>query len=221
MRIALLGGTGDLGAGLALRWGRDTDHDLLVGSRDPERAREAATEYETRLAEHGTDRSIGGFENGMAAERSDVVVLAVSPYHLSDLLDGVADRLGGDAIVVSPAVGIERTESGFAYDPPPQGSVAALVRELVPEANPVVGAFHTLPAGRLASLEEEIDMDTLVVGDDERAVDRVRELAERIDGLGSLAAGPLERAASVESLTPLLLTLGEQNDRADPGIKIS
>ncbi|MFB6086862.1 MAG: NADPH-dependent F420 reductase [Halodesulfurarchaeum sp.] len=220
MRVALLGGTGDLGRGLALRLGKDTDHDLLVGSRDPERARAAAGEYETRLAEHGIDRSIGGFENGMATARSDVVVLAVSPTHLTDLLEAVGDRLQGDAIVVTPAVGIERTNAGFAYDPPPQGSVAALVRERLPDENPVVGAFHTLPAGRLADLSS-LDMDTLVFGDSERAIDRVRSLAERIEGLDSLAVGGLENAASVESLTPLLLTLAKRNDRSDPGLKIS
>ncbi len=220
MRIALLGGTGDLGAGLALRWGRDTNHDLLVGSRDPERAREAALDYETILADHGVDRTINGFENGMAAERGDFLILAVSPYHLSDLLDDVGDRLPDDAIVVTPAVGMERSEHGMTYAPPPQGSVAALVRTKVPDPIPVVGAFHTLPAGRLADLTKSLEMDTLVFGRSETAVERVRSLAEQIEGLGTLSAGSLENAASVESLTPLLLTLGEKNDGKEFGLQI-
>ena len=220
MRIALLGGTGDLGRGLAIRWGRDTNHDLLVGSRDPERARDAAEAIEATLNDHGVDRSIGGFENGMAAERGDVVVLTVSPYHLNDLLESVGERLPGAAIVVTPAVGMESTESGMAYSPPPQGSVAALVREATPAENPVVGAFHTLPAGRLAALDDALDMDTFVFGDSESAIERVRALAGEINGLDTVAAGPLENAATIESLTPLLLTLGAANDETGLGLKI-
>jgi hypothetical protein len=220
MRIAILGGTGDLGAGLALRWGRDTNHDLLVGSRDPERARESASEYEQILAEHGVDRSIQGFENGMAAERGAVVLVAVSPYHVGDLLEAVGPRLDASAIVVTPAVGMKRGDAGMTYAPPPQGSVAALVRERTPDPNPVVGAFHTLPAGKLADLEQPLEQDTLVFGDDAAAVSQVRTLAGEITGLGTLSAGGLGNAAAVESLTPLLVTLGQANDAADLGLKI-
>lgn len=221
MRIALLGGTGALGGGLALRWGRDSEHDLVIGSRDPERAREAAGSYEALLDAQGVERSITGFENGMAAERGDVVVLAVSPYHLSDLLGDVGPRLPDDAIVVTPAVGMEGGENGMVYAPPPQGSVAALVRAETPATNPVVGAFHTLPADRLQSLEESLDMHTLVFGDDDTAVERVRSLAGEITGLETLLAGPLENAPAVESLTPLLLTLGHQNNTPGLGLKLT
>jgi NADPH-dependent F420 reductase len=83
MRIALLGGTGDIGEGLAVRWGRDTAHELLIGSRDPERAREAADAYQETVADHGGDADIAGYDNTMAADRADVAVLAVPPYHVS------------------------------------------------------------------------------------------------------------------------------------------
>ncbi|MGM0371139.1 MAG: NADPH-dependent F420 reductase [Halobacteriota archaeon] len=217
MQIALLGGTGDLGAGLALRWGRDTDHDLLVGSRDPDQAREAASDYAAQLDVNG---SISGVENGDAAAQADVVVLAVPPDHLGDLLSTIGDRLSGTAIVVTPAVNMERGEDGMTYAPPPEGSVAALVRERTPDPNPVVGAFHTLPAGRLADLDATLDFDTLVFGDRADAVSQVRQLAESIDGLGSLSAGGFGNAAAVESLTPLLLTLGAENDAHGLGLKI-
>lgn len=221
MRIALLGGTGALGGGLALRWGRDSDHDLIIGSRDPERAREAAAEYESILAKQDRERSITGFENGMAAARGDIVVLAVSPYHLSSLLEEIGPRLSADGIVVTPAVGMEAEENGMSYAPPPQGSVAALVREATPDANPVVGAFHTLPADRLQSLEEPLDMHTLVFGDDEAAIERVRSMAGEITGLDTLLAGSLEQAPAVESLTPLLVTLGETNNTPGLGLKLT
>lgn len=218
MRIAILGGTGDIGEGLCLRWAADAAHDLVIGSRDPERARTSADEYEAEMAERGIERKITGFANEMAADRGDIVVLAVPPQHVGELVDQIGPRLDDDAILVSPAVGIERDESGFHYDPPAVGSVAQLVAEQAPASNPVVGAFHNLPAGRLADLDAPLDIETLIVGDDEDAVQAVRSIATDIDGLGALAAGPLANAAAVESLTPLLITLGMYNDAHDLGV---
>ena len=125
MRIALLGGTGDIGEGLTLRWARDAGHELLVGSRDPERARDRAEEYTATLADRGVDADIKGFENAMAADRADVVVLAVPAYHLVDTVESVADRLDADTVLVTPAVGMTRDDDGFSYNRPGAGSVAA------------------------------------------------------------------------------------------------
>lgn len=211
MRIALLGGTGDLGTGLALRWGRDTDHELVVGSRDPERAREAAADVERRLAEFGTDRSLDGFVNEMAADRADVVVLCVPPYHVADTVESVADRVT-DAVLVTPAAGMQRDDDGFHYHPPGVGSVTQLVAETVADDPPVVGAFHNLPAGRLADLTADLGIDTLVVGDDPEAKKTVVRLAEEIEGLRALDAGGTANAAEVESLTPLLINVARFND---------
>ncbi|MEZ3115293.1 NADPH-dependent F420 reductase [Halobaculum sp. MBLA0147] len=216
MRIALLGGTGDVGEGLAVRWGRDTDHELLVGSRDPERAREAATAYaETVAADTGgdpDDLAIKGFTNEMAADRAEIVVLAVPPYHVADTVETVADGLDADDVVVTPAAGMQRDEDGFSYHPPGTGSVAALVREETPDAVPVVGAFHNLAAGRLAALDAPLGIDTLVFGDADDAVSRIVRLAEEIDGLRALRAGGLGNAPEVESLTPLLINVAREND---------
>lgn len=221
MRIAILGGTGAFGGGLALRWGRDTNHDLLVGSRDPERAREAVEEYQHLLAEFEADPSMLGFANGMAAERADVIVLAVSAAHVSELLAAVGSRLTEEAIVVTPVNRMERHEAKMLYTPPTQGSVTALVRENVPKENPVVGAFHTLAAKRLRDLERPLELDTLVFGDEVRAVEQIRRLAEEIEGLSGLRAGGLDQAATIESLTPLLINVGAENDREAPGLRIN
>ncbi|WP_255192322.1 NADPH-dependent F420 reductase [Natronobeatus ordinarius] len=212
MRIALLGGTGDIGQGLALRWAYDTDHEIVIGSRDPERARTAAEEYETELDSRGLDRKITGFANEMAADRADVVVLAVPPYHVGDTVDAVAEKLDEGTILVSPAVGMRRDDDGLHYNPPPAGSVTQLVADRAPEGVPVVGAFHSLSADRLANLALEFDLDTLLVGDDPDAKSTVRLLAEGIEGLRALDAGPLANAAEVESLTPLSITVGRYND---------
>ncbi|GAA0651487.1 NADPH-dependent F420 reductase [Salarchaeum japonicum] len=211
MRIALLGGTGDIGEGLALRWGYDTDHDIVIGSRDPARAREKAGEYETELDSRGLDRKITGFENAMAADRADVVVAAVPAYHLSDTVESVAEKLDEDTILVSPAVGMQRDEDGFHYNPPGAGSVTALAADAAPDDVPVVGAFHNLAADRLANLDVELDLDTLVVGDDDDAKGLVADLGGEIEGLRVLDAGPLGVAAEVESVTPLVINIAMNN----------
>lgn len=212
MRIALCGGTGDIGEGLALRWAHDTDHEILIGSRDPEKARAKAEEYETELDRRGIDRTVKGFENGMAADRAGVVVLAVPPYHVRDTVEGFADRLDADTVLVSPAVGMQRDDAGLHYHRPSEGSVTAVAAATAPEDVSVVGAFHNLSAGRLADLDAELDQDTLLVGDNEDAVDVVRLLTEEIEGLRPLYVGPIANAAEVESLTPLLINLATYND---------
>ena len=219
MRIALLGGTGDLGEGLALRWAFHTNHDVVIGSRDPDDAHAAADEYADIVAERGRDVKITGFENGMAAARADVVVLAVPPYHVADTVEAVADGLASDDVVVSPAAGIQRDEAGFHAHPPTAGSVTALVADAAPEGVPVVGAFHSLSAGRLADLDADLGIDALLVGDDGRAKDVVAGLIADVDGLRALDAGGLANAAEVESLTPLLINLSRENDDlADLGV---
>ncbi|SFB80800.1 reduced coenzyme F420:NADP oxidoreductase [Halobiforma haloterrestris] len=212
MRIALLGGTGDIGEGLALRLARDTDHEILVGSRDPEKAREAVEEYEGTLAEHGVDADLKGFANEMAADRADVVVLSVPPYHVGDTVDAVADRVDEDTVLVTPAVGMQGDEDGMHYHPPGAGSVTELVAQRAPDGVPVVGAFHNLAAGKLADLEIEFDLDTLLVADDADAKKRVRDLTNEIEGLRPLDAGPLANAAEVESVTPLVINIARYND---------
>jgi len=212
MRIALLGGTGDIGQALALRWARDTDHEILVGSRDPEKAREKADEYETELDSVGVERDVKGFANEMAADRADVVVLAVPAFHVRDLVAAVADRVADADVLVTPAIGMDRDEEGFHYKPPKVGSVTQLVADAAPDGVAVVGAFHNLSADRLANLDVELDLDTLLVGDDEDAVETVRMLADQIEGLRPLKAGGLANAAEVESLTPLLINLAMENE---------
>ena len=212
MRIAILGGTGDIGEALALRWARDTTHELRIGSRKEAKALAAVEEYRSTLSALDADATIEGFDNVTATDGADVVVLAVPPYHVTDLVETVADSVADDAILVSPAVGIKRDDDGFHYHQPPAGSVTQLVADAAPDGVPVVGAFHNLAAGRLSALESSFEMDTLVVSDNADAKRTVVELAERIDGLRALDAGPLANAAEVEAVTPLLINVAVNND---------
>lgn len=219
MQIALLGGTGDIGQGLALRWAYHTNHDVLIGSRKAEKARTMAQEYETELDSRGVDVTIEGYENADAASRADVVILAVPAYHLSGTIDAVADDLG-DAVLVSPAIGMQRDEAGVHYNPPGAGSVTELAASVAPDDVPVVGAFHSLAAGKLANLDADLNWDAPVVADDPDAKDLVCALADGIEGIRPLDAGELSNASEVETLTPLLINLAANNERLhDLGVK--
>jgi NADPH-dependent F420 reductase len=219
MRIALCGGTGDLGKGLALRLTRETDHEVVIGSRDPEKAREHAAEYEDELGSRDIDGDINGFDNAMATDRADIAILCVPAYHLADTIEGIEGNLD-DTVLVSPAVGMRREEGTMSYNPPSAGSVTALAAAAASDEVPVVGAFHNLAAGRLADLDASLDWDVLVISDDTDAKATIENLADGIDGIRALDAGPLAAASEVESLTPLLINVAANNDDlADLGVR--
>ncbi len=212
MEIALLGGTGDIGKGLALRWARDTDHSIVVGSREPEKAAEQADRYATVLADRGRDTEVAGAGNAEAAAGADVVVLSVPPEYATSTVEAVADRLVAGTILVSPVVPMDRTAGGFQYDPPGTGSIAEEIAAAAPEGVPVIGAFQNLAAGALSDLDDDLAADVVVTGDDGEAKELVRSLAAEIEGIRALDGGPLAATAVVESLTPLLVNLAVNND---------
>lgn len=212
MRIALLGGTGDIGEGLALRWADDGTHEVIIGSRDPEKARTRADEYETELESRGVEATVKGFANEMAADRADVIVLSVPPYHVGDTIEEIAGKLDDDDVLVTPATGIKRDDEGFHYHRPSAGSVTRIAADAAPADVPVVGAFHNLAADRLANLDRELGIDTLVVGNDADAKEIVTMLAEEIEGLRALDAGGIANAPEIESLTPLLINVAQNNE---------
>jgi len=211
MHVALLGGTGDIGEGLALRLARDTDHAVTVGSRDVQKATAAAESYEETLTAHGVETAVAGETNPEAARAADVVVACVPAYHLTDTVESVADELEG-AVLVSPAVGMKRDDAGLRYNPPGVGSVTQLAAGAAPEGTPVAGAFHNLAAGRLADLDATLGWDVPIVASEAAARDAVTTLVEEIEGLRPLDAGGLANAAEVEAVTPLLINLAKQNE---------
>lgn len=219
MQIALLGGTGDIGEGLALRLGLDTAHEITVGSRDSGRAETAAVAYNRRLRERGRSPTITGTTNSEAAAGADIVVLSVPPYHVGDTVETLADQLSDDQILVSPAVGMNGDEDGLHYRPPSIGSVTELVAARAPSGVSVVGAFHNLAAERLSNLDATLDVDTLVVADDETAKETIIDLTNEIAGLRALDVGPLANASEVESVTPLVINIARYNpDLHDVGV---
>jgi NADPH-dependent F420 reductase len=219
MKLAFLGGTGDIGEGLALRFARDTDHDVVIGSRKAEKATDRADDYESTLAGRGHNVTIEGAENPEAAADADIAVAAVPAYYLSDTIDAVTDELD-DAILVSPAVGMQRDEDGLHYNPPGVGSVTELAAQAAPDEVPVVGAFHNLAAGKLSDLDADLEWDVPVVGDDPDAKQTIVNLTDEVETLRPLDAGGLANASEVESVTPLLINLAANNDDLhDLGVK--
>lgn len=212
MRIAILGGTGDIGEGLAVRFGRDTAHEVVIGSREADRAANAATRYLGRLRARGYDPAITGTSNEPAVEGADVIIAAIPPYSVADAIEGLADVIPAGAIVVSPAVGLKRDDHGVHYHRPAAGSVTALAAQAASSGSTVVGAFHSLPAGRLADLDDPLELDTVVVGDDDAARRAIIELAGEIDGLRAFDGGPLANAPEAEAQTALLINLGRYNE---------
>ncbi len=212
MEIALLGGTGDIGEGLALRWARDTAHTVHIGSRTPEKATDRAADYREELTERGFDVEIKGSGNETAAAESEVVVVSVPPDYVTSTVKSVVDGLEPGDILVSPAVAMERDGDGFHYTEPQEGSVAEAIAAVAPEDVAVVGAFQNLAAGALSDLDTDLDYDVIVTGDDEDATTSVADLAEEIEGLRALSGGPLANSAEIEGITPLLINLAMNND---------
>lgn len=224
MEIAILGGTGDVGQGLVLRLGRDTEHDLVVGSRSASRAADAAVTYREELAARSDadleDVTIEGRANEAAVETADVVVLAVPPAHLRGAVMSVAEHVPDDVILVSPAVTLEFDGVGVHYHRPELGSLTAVAADAAPPSVSVVGTFHTLAARRLADLDRSLEVDALVVGNDRVARQIVAMLVTDVDGLRALDAGPLANAGAVEGLAAVQITLERKNDDLrDPGVR--
>jgi len=221
MKIALIGGTGDIGEGLALRWGLETTHEILIGSRARDKAEERARAYAQRLEDAGRKGkpAILGLANEDAAREGDVVVLCVEADHVVATVRSLREILREDQIVVSPAVSMVRRGKFFFYAPPPEGSLAAQIAGLLPENTPLVSALHTVPAHKLADLDTRLDQNVVVLGDDEAAKRTVMGLISEMAGLRPLDGGPLAAGSLVESITPLLINLAIVNKRKDLGIK--
>jgi 8-hydroxy-5-deazaflavin:NADPH oxidoreductase len=212
--IAVIGGTGPQGRGLAYRWARH-GHRVVLGSRSAERAREAAE----RIAERLPDGSVTGSTNADAASGADVVVLAV-PYDGHDeLVASLAERLAGKVVVscVNP-LGFDK-QGPFGLDVP-GGSAAETAAALVPEAR-LVGAFHHVSAVSLWGEEDYLDHeDVLVCGDDPEAKAVAIELARAVTSRDGVDAGRLRIARQLETWTAVLISINKRY-RTRSGTSIS
>ena len=213
MRIGILGGTGKEGAGLARRWALG-GHEVIIGSRDAERARAKAAE----LSALAGGAAIGGMSNLDAAAAVSVVVLTLPASGLAATLVPLKDACRGK-VVISTVVPLT-FGGGRLFTPPPQGSSAEEVQELLgPEAR-VVAAFHHIAAHELSATEHAIECDLLLCGADAEAKKVTEELA-RTMGLRAVDVGVLTNAGPLEGITAVLATINRRYKLKNSGIKIT
>jgi NADPH-dependent F420 reductase len=213
MRIGIVGGTGKEGSGLGMRWAA-AGHEILIGSRDPERARNKAAELTA-----GTPAlRVRGLSNVDAVEAADVVVLAVPASGLRTTLPDVRNACRGK-IVISTVVPLT-FGGGRLFTPPPQGSSAEEAQEILgPEAR-VVAAFHHIAAHELQAGDQPIECDLLLCGGDAEARKVVTELGASI-GLRAVEVGALTNAGPLEGITAVLATINRRYKLKNSGIKIT
>jgi NADPH-dependent F420 reductase len=216
-RVPIIGGTGALGFGLGLRLAR-AGVPVVVGSRSAERAAESADKLRERVPE----AEVEGLENAEAAQRGEIVVLAVPFRNQSENLTNLKEALRPGQILVDATVPLAAAVSGRATRllGVPQGSAGQQAQEMVPDGVIVVSALHTLAAAALNDLDTELDEDVLVAGDKGEAKKRVAELIARIPGLRPVNAGRLETARLIEGLTPLLISVNSRY-KTHAGVKLT
>ena len=223
-KIAVIGGTGDLGFGLALRWSL-AGAQIFIGSRDEKKAQDAAERLKEMVNAGGSrthNLLVSGCENSQAAAQASVVVMAVPFPAQAAILKSIRGSLK-DAILVDTTVPLAATIGGKPTRMLGvwQGSAAEQVRELTPAGTPVLAAFHSLSAEALHDLSQTPDCDILVCGDDEAAKKTLFSLVKLIPGLRPIDAGPLEVARIVESITALLISVNRRYRVHHSGIRIT
>jgi len=214
MKIALVGGTGGIGTGFAVRWGQK--HDIIIGSRNVDKARESAAAVLQLLEAVG---NVQGTDNASAIAAADVVVLCVPYEHLASVTADLKDSYKSQ-LVISPVVPMTYNGLFFQYNPPAEGSAALQARSLLPKGVRMVSAFHTICAAALQDIDRVMKADAFICGDDAQAMDITMQLAGEIKSLRPLNAGPLAVSSMVESLTPFLLNVARKNKIKDAGIAV-
>ena len=222
MKVGIIGGTGGMGKGFALRWSQN--HNVIVGSRDATRASESAAEY-TNLAKEAFGEikgSISGSDNVSVAKESDVLILSIPYENIDTVCSGVLSEIKDSCVVVSPIVPMTKTDVGFECVAIKENKPFSykLVLEHMKDKSKLVSAFHVISEKKLVNPNLELDYDIFVCGDDKDSVGVVNELINEIKGLRSIYLGPIELSYLAEMSTPLLLNAMIRNKIKNPGIKI-
>lgn len=213
MKIAVLGGTGKEGSGLALRWA-NAGHEVVIGSRDATRAEAVAQELNLVFG----DSRIRGQDNLSAAQNAEVIVLSVPYAAHGDTLTNVKDAVIGK-VIVDVTVPINPADF-LRVQIPAGGSASKEAQAIVGDSAHVVAAFQNISATHLKKLDAVIDCDVLVCGDDEAAKQIGMQLVRDV-GMKAWDAGPLDNAIVIEGLTPILLGINKRHKVKGAGIRIT
>ena len=209
--IAILGGTGDLGTGLAIRWAK-AGHEIVIGSRTQQKADAAVVE----LKKISPQTKARAMENSAAAAAGEIVVLTVPFEHQLSTLESVRAGLEGKILIdvtvplIPPKVGTVQL--------PPEGSAGKRAQNFLGDGVKVVTAFQNV-AAHLLQQDVKIECDVLVAGNSKEARDKVVELVEEA-GMSGWHAGPIENSAAAEALTSILIQINRRHSISHSGIKI-
>jgi len=209
--VAVVGGTGHLGAAIARRLAL-AGYPIIIGSRDPERAREAAARLSGILP-----TAIRGASNPQAAREGAIVIVAVPFTFQAQILADIRSSVGGK-IIVDTTVPLMPPKV-MRVQLPPEGSAAQIAQKILGDKVTVVSAFHNVPAHKLAT-DQEIDCDVLVFGDDKESCARVIDLVKACR-LRGLHGGSLANSAAAEAFTSILISINKQYSVDGAGIRIT
>jgi NADPH-dependent F420 reductase len=215
--VCIIGGTGALGFGLALRLGQQ-GIPIVIGSRDSDRAIEAAERAKHQVPEG----DYAGQVNQEAVHEARTVILSVPFRSQSETLTNLKEHLSPGQLLVDATVPLAAAVSGKATRTLGvwQGSAAQQAEEMAPEGVRVVSAFHSVSAALLSDLEHELDEDVLICGDRREDKEELAQLVALMPGLRPVDCGPLEMARIVEQLTPLIISINVRN-KVRAGIRIT
>ena len=215
--IAILGGTGPAGTGLALRWAC-AGETVIIGSRDAQRAQEAANRIRERA---GEEARVSGMENSAACAAANLLILTVPFEGQAALLKQLKPAIRPGSILIDATVALAAGVGGRASRTLGvwQGSAAQQAAELVPKGVNVVAAFHNLSA-ELLNGDDALDCDVIVCSDHADAAKLTRALAEKIPGARAIDGGKLENARVLEQITALLIGLNIRH-KGHAGIRIT
>mgnify|MGYP001234116019 FL=1 len=222
MKIGIIGGTGGMGKGFALRWSKN--HEVMIGSRDVERASSSATEY-TNLAKEAygeINGKITGNDNVSVAKESQVLVLSIPYDNIDAICSQILSEINDDCVVISPIVPMTKTDVGFECVAIKENKPFShqTVEKHMKDKTKLVSAFHVISEKKLVNPTLSLDYDIFVAGDDKESVQVVNDLINEIEGLRPIYLGPGALAYLVEMSTPLLLNAMIRNKMKNPGIKI-
>jgi hypothetical protein len=222
MKVGIIGGTGGMGKGFALRW--SLNHEVIIGSRDAGRASESAAEY-TNIAKESFGEikgTISGNDNVSVAKDSDVLILSIPYENIDSVCSGILSEVKDSCVVVSPIVPMTKTDVGFECVAIKDNKPFSykLVSNHMKDKSKLVSAFHVISEKKLINPTLELDYDIFVCGDDKESVKVVNTLIDEIKGLRSIYLGPIELSYLAEMSTPLLLNAMIRNKIKNPGIKI-
>lgn len=229
MKIGIVGGTGGMGEGFALRW--CVNHQIVIGSRDKNKASEVANNYTKIAQEFYKDKKIGrdgetgnisGDNNFDLAKDLDILILSIPYESINDTCSKLSQDTSDNCIIVSPIVPMKWTEKGFRYIPFEEGkkTAAELVADNFKSRSRIVSAFHTISEVKLKKLELTLDADTYICGDDTSVVEKIKGLVSEIPGLRPIYLGELSMTYQAEVLTPMLLNGAKKNKLKNPGLKL-